>query len=81
MSKNQPPEEPAQVLERMIKASGLSARRFASEVLAGRDERTIRRWLAGETMPPKVLEWLYSIDRVQEEMGGLTITLRWGQNR
>ncbi len=32
----------------LIRESGLSNRRFATEVLL-RDERTIRRWLSGET--------------------------------
>lgn len=41
-----------------IEASGLSARRFATEVLS-RDERTIRRWLAGDSPIPKaVVEFL-----------------------
>lgn len=36
-----------QLLTDAIEASGLSARRFAVEVLAV-DERSLRRWLAGE---------------------------------
>lgn len=48
----------AETLRAAIDASGLSARRFAFEVMAGRDERTIRRWLAGDPMPPRVREWL-----------------------
>ena len=48
----------ADLLRAAIEASGLSARRFAFEVMAGRDERTIRRWLTGETMQPRVREWL-----------------------
>jgi hypothetical protein len=50
--------EQIELLERAIKASGLSARRYAREVLI-RDERTIRRWLAGQSpIPGRVLEWL-----------------------
>jgi hypothetical protein len=46
------------ILAKAIEASGLSARRFATEVLL-RDERTIRRWLAGDRPIPKaVLEFL-----------------------
>jgi hypothetical protein len=44
------PEERAEgiaKLRRAIELSGLSDRRFAKEVLV-RDERTIRRWLAGD---------------------------------
>lgn len=46
------------LLQKAIEASGLSARRFATEVLT-RDERTIRRWLAGDSPIPKaVVEFL-----------------------
>jgi hypothetical protein len=48
------------VLRSAIEASGLSARRFAVEVLL-RDERTIRRWLAGDSpIPQVVLDFLKS---------------------
>lgn len=39
-------------LRAVIEASGLSARRFADEVLL-RDERTVRRWLAGDSPIPE----------------------------
>ena len=55
-----PPTRPEQValLKRAIAASGLSARRFASEKLI-RNERTVRRWLAGECpIPVAVLQFL-----------------------
>jgi hypothetical protein len=42
------------LLSRRIEESGLSARRFAVDVLL-RDERTIRRWLAGDSPIPKVV--------------------------
>lgn len=42
---------PADLLRSAIDASGLSARRFASEVLF-RDERTVRRWIAGDSPIP-----------------------------
>lgn len=59
------------LLRSAIDASGLSARRFAAEVLAV-DERTVRRWMAGDRdMPgpavqlcrvvvddPTIAEWL-----------------------
>ncbi len=44
----------AQLLELRIAESGLSARRFATDVLH-RDERTIRRWLAGDSPVPSVV--------------------------
>jgi len=42
----------ADLLRRAIEASGLSARRFAREILL-RDERTVRRWLAGDSPIPE----------------------------
>lgn len=49
---------PRDLLEAAIEASGLSARRFARTVLL-RDERTIRRWLAGDSpIPAAVVTWL-----------------------
>jgi hypothetical protein len=46
----------ADLLRAAIEASGLSARRFAVGLLA-RDERTIRRWLAGDPMPEPARAW------------------------
>lgn len=43
-----------ELIRAAINASGLSARRFAVEVLI-RDERTIRRWLAGDSPIPDVV--------------------------
>jgi hypothetical protein len=41
-----------------VEASGLSARRFAERVLS-RDERTVRRWTAGDVpIPPLARAWL-----------------------
>lgn len=42
------PTTPLEILEAAITASGFSARAFARKVLDV-DERTVRRWLAGET--------------------------------
>jgi hypothetical protein len=42
------------LLKDAIKSSGLSDRRFATEVLI-RDERTVRRWLSGESPIPAVV--------------------------
>ena len=45
-------------LARVIAASGLSAARYAREVLV-REPRTIRRWLAGDSpIPKEVLAFL-----------------------
>lgn len=46
------------LLRSAIKRSGLSARKFATEILV-RDERTVRRWLAGDApIPDAVLRFL-----------------------
>lgn len=60
--------EQIQILRDAIKASGLSARRFAVEVMI-RDERTVRRWLAGDSPIPRVV-----LDRLIEEM---TVVCAW----
>ena len=44
-------ESDAARLARAIELSGLSARKFAKVVLV-RDERTVRRWLAGDSPVP-----------------------------
>lgn len=51
-------QEQIALLEQRISQSGLSARQFAMTVLI-REERTLRRWIAGESpIPAKVLEFL-----------------------
>jgi hypothetical protein len=48
-----------ELVEAAIRKSGLSSRMFAFEIMAGRDERTIRRWLSGgQPLTPGVREWL-----------------------
>jgi hypothetical protein len=49
------------LLSEAIKRSGLSARAFAREIW--RDERTVRRWLAGDSPVPKCVS-----DRLREEL-------------
>jgi hypothetical protein len=46
--------EAVQLLRTVINASGLSDRQWAMKV-AWRDERTIRRWLAGDAPIPKMV--------------------------
>ena len=49
---------PVALLRAAIAASGLSARRYAIDVLT-RDERTVRRWLSGQSpIPQAVLRYL-----------------------
>lgn len=51
------------MLRRRIDESGLSARRFAVEVLK-RDERAVRRWMAEQENIPRIIaEFLESPDR------------------
>ena len=49
----------AEILRALIDRSGLSARKFATRVLF-RNERTVRRWLAGDPMPAEVLAFVQS---------------------
>lgn len=42
--------------DKLLKESGLSARRFAWIVLAARGERSIRRWVK-EGPPPELEDW------------------------
>ena len=44
----------AELIQAAIKASGLSARKYAEMVLL-RDERTVRRWVAGKSPMPKIV--------------------------
>ena len=48
--------EQVKLLRDAIKASGLSARRFATEAPLPRDERTVRRWLAGDSPIPAIVQ-------------------------
>jgi hypothetical protein len=59
----------AELLAKAIETSGLSARKFAELVLV-RDERTVRRWLAGDSPIPKVVREML---RVQVAKGGLSV--------
>jgi hypothetical protein len=55
MERPQTRTEWQQLLEKRLRESGLSARRFAIDVLR-RDERTVRRWLDGEQDVPHVVQ-------------------------
>jgi hypothetical protein len=50
----QPREDGLALLRDAIRLSGLSTRSFAETVLV-RDERTVRRWIAGEAPIPDVV--------------------------
>ena len=48
---------PADRLRALIAASGLSTVKYAEQVMA-RNPRTLRRWLAGGTIPDVVVRWI-----------------------
>jgi hypothetical protein len=57
------------LLKKAIELSGLSARQFAVQVLI-RDERTIRKWLRGDSEVPDVVrDFLISYVHDQEKRG------------
>ncbi len=59
--------DPIRLLRRAIKRSGLSNRKYATDVLT-RDERTIRRWLSGQSAIPRaVVERLTAEQRTANE--------------
>lgn len=47
-------EDPKDLLRKVIESSGLSARRWAEDV-AWRDERTVRRWINGDSPIPEIV--------------------------
>ena len=51
-------------LSALITASGLSQAEFARHVLAGRDPRSLRRYLAGDTIPPDLVTYIAALVRV-----------------
>lgn len=67
----------ADLLAAVIGISGMSVRQFAAQVMA-RDERTVRRWLAGDPMPEVVAVWLSRVESIKPakyRTGKLVITL------
>lgn len=65
------------MLARAIELSGMSARQFARDVL-WRDERTVRRWLAGDSPVPAVVserlrEFVAARDFTPDVGGWLTV--------
>lgn len=79
------PEEQARrigLLQEAIAASGLSNRQYAEQVLV-RDERTIRRWLAGVNPIPamvvKFIEAEAGREGMEEEGARREAVKRWGE--
>lgn len=48
-------EDPRELLERALEVTGLSLRSFAERLMI-RDERTVRRWRAGDVPIPEVAQ-------------------------
>ena len=46
-----------ELLRLAIAKSGLSVRQFARQIV-GREDRTIRRWVAGQPIPKAAKQWL-----------------------
>lgn len=65
------PNSPKRRVSAIVESSGLSIAECARTVF-GRDERTVRRWLAGETIPDAVAQW---IARVKVESDDDTVTI------
>ncbi len=64
----------AETLRAIIEASGLSQVEWARTV-AGRDPRTVRRWLAGEPIPPTTADWIARLVQVETRAGDVVITV------
>lgn len=61
-------------LRALIEASGLSQVEWARTVV-GRDPRTVRRWLAGEAIPPTTVDWLVRLAAVRVSATAVTIAV------
>jgi hypothetical protein len=68
-----------ELLTAAIEASGLSARRFAMEVL-GVDERSVRRWLAGDrelqATARVVCQAIIARPKLAEELSAVTLAIQ-----
>lgn len=58
-----------------IDASGLSIAEWARTVV-GRDERTVRRWLAGASIPAQVADWVGRLEAQTVAADAVTVTVR-----
>lgn len=61
-------------LRALITSSGLSASEWARTV-AGRDPRTVRRWLAGDAIPESVADWLARLGTVRVTAQDVVVTI------
>lgn len=65
-----------ELLHAVIKKSGLSARGFAKLVIA-RDERQVRRWLGGTTLPAELRTWMMHLREIRVSEQFHTVEIVW----
>ncbi len=61
-------------LRALIADSGLSIREWARTV-AGRDPRTVTRWLDGDPIPDAATAWLSRLVRIETTANRVTVTV------
>lgn len=69
------PLDPRAAVSAAIQASGLSIAEWARTVV-GRDERTVRRWLAGDRIPAQVADWVERLEAQAVAADAVTVTVR-----
>lgn len=67
--------DPRAAVSAAIQASGLSIAEWARTVV-GRDERTVRRWLAGEPIPAQVADWVGRLEAQAVAADAVIVTVR-----
>lgn len=69
------PLDPRAAVSAAVAASGLSVAEWARTVV-GRDERTVRRWLAGQPIPAQVADWIGRLGEQTVTADAVTVTVR-----
>ena len=52
---------------RELEAQGGMSNTALAMIVLGRDPRTVRRWMAGETIPESARRWISSVKRVERD--------------
>ena len=47
-----------------------------AHAVLGRDPRSLRRYLAGDIIPPTLAAWIASVERVEVTRGRVTVVVR-----
>lgn len=58
----------------LVADSGLSLTEFAERVL-GRDPRSLRRYMAGDVIPPTLAAWVLAVRRIEVTRDRVTVVL------